>query len=287
MTQQQRHRLPVIVDALIAAASVALGIILLLRLEVALSMRLFDSKMLGSMAAFCTNVSPPSPRNFIVCSACALIAGVVLHLAQPDSETAGGLVAGLHLLLSKLAGSSFSPTIGLAVSVASKSWDLSSLDVPLRHLCTPWLAGHAFCYIFALAAAVPRRAARVRLVRREWQQLHTDSNGANGGTTVSRGQLRATFDRFDTLKDGRLDATEFKVATRAIAGIDLPIEDCEAVINSFDLDGNGSLDFAEFTDAVAPWCEPASAGGHWSRLRKVSTGAVRMRQGSLARKKEE
>ena len=54
----------------------------------------------------------------------------------------------------------------------------------------------------------------------------------------------------DTSKDGRIDATEFKVAMRSLIGADLPLSDCEAVISSVDTDGNGTIDFDEFCTAV-------------------------------------
>ena len=65
-----------------------------------------------------------------------------------------------------------------------------------------------------------------------------------------RKELEEAFKRTDTSEDGRIDATEFKVAMRRLLGTDLALSDCEAIIRSVDTDGNGSIDFDEFCAAI-------------------------------------
>lgn len=248
----QGHLAPTVVDALFAAASAVLGIAVLHWLEELLTIKLFEPKMLGSIVVFCSNPSPPSPRAFLVCTACAFAAGLVLHCLGPmvGASRAGNAIAvGLHILLSKLTSNNFSASVGLAAHVATKPWE--SVAEPLEHLVTPWLAGHTLLYIFALAMSVPRKAARVHLAMREWRIQHGAQAAA--GQAVTHARLRELFDRADTSGDGCIDATEFKVVYRSLAYQDLPLSDCEDIIRAFDADGSGKIEFSEFCDAVAPF----------------------------------
>ena len=92
-----KHLLPHVVDAIFAAVSVVSGIALLYFLENMLSINLFDPKMLASIVIFCGNPAPPSPHSFIVCTACAFVAGILLRLSMAGTTFAGeaAIAAGL------------------------------------------------------------------------------------------------------------------------------------------------------------------------------------------------
>lgn len=207
-----------------------------------LHIKLFDGKMMGSIVVFFSNPSPPSPRPFVLCTGCALCAGVIMH-AFHASTRAPAIAAGLHLFFSKLSGVSFSATAGLAVKIAQAPWGGASLSAPLSFLLFPWTAGHCLLYAFALAAAVPRRAARVALAR-SWAIQSVSE-------ITDEARLREAFQRYDTSGDGCIDATEFRFAYRTLSGSDLPLRDCEAIIRQFDTDGSGKLDYCEFKHGFA------------------------------------
>ncbi len=75
-------------------------------------------------------------------------------------------------------------------------------------------------------------------------------------------QVREAFTLFDTDGDGTIDATELKVAMRALGFA--PQEDGEIeaeiarMMADIDGDGSGTIDFDEFLEAVT---EKAAAGG--------------------------
>ena len=222
------HILPRAVDAVLAAATVVGSIGLLHQIERLTNLTLFDGKMLGSAVVFCTNPTPPPPRAFAVCTACAFLAGVSLHFLGGD-DPHHALLTGLHLLFSKLSGCSFSAAVGLAAYVSGEPWD--GWVTPLRYMSLRWLCGHAILYAAALVAARPRRAARVRLMRREWVRhlrglTRAPSGGGGGGGAAAAAAagwgttsgLRVVFEGYDTDGDGRIDATELCVALRALTG---------------------------------------------------------------------
>ena len=132
--------------------------------------------------------------------------------------------------------------------VGKTPWTGGTWALPLHYLSFTWLAGHALLYVFAHAAAVPRRAARLYLTRRVWSDRMAQMLAGDKGVSVAR--LRELFDKYDTSSDGRIDATEFKVALRALTGADVALSDCEATIRAFDTDGSGHVDFSEFCDAI-------------------------------------
>jgi hypothetical protein len=256
------HLLPHVADAFFAAVSVVAGIGLLhwLEGEGMLNIKLYEPRMLGSIVIFCGNPAPPSPRSFLVCTACAFVAGIVLHWSMTGAtDTGNALAVGFNVLLSKLTNHSFSPAVGLAAFVATKQWQ-HSLD-PVTHLVTPWLSGHCVMYIFALVMSVPRKHLRVRLAMREWLAMEGELVGEGIGaiSPAKRGdatteRLKELFMRCDSSGDGRVDATEFRVAYRLLSGDDLPISDCEDIIRAFDFNGNGTIEFSEFIQAVQPYC---------------------------------
>lgn len=270
------HLLPHLADAIFAAFSVVVGIGLLhwLEGEDMLNIKLYEPRMLGSIVIFCGNPAPPSPRSFIVCTACAFVAGIVLHWSMTGATNAGNAIAvGFNVLLSKLTNHNFSPAVGLAAFVATKEWR-HSID-PMTHLVTPWLAGHCVMYVFALVVSVPRKHLRVRLTMRDWlakeaalvrEGICAISPAKRGDATTAR--LKELFARCDSSGDGRVDATELKIAYRLLSGDDIPITDCEEIIRAFDNDGNGAIEFSEFLLAVQPYCIIESLPPARSRTKK-------------------
>jgi hypothetical protein len=69
------HLLSHVADACFAAVSVVVGIGLLHWLEGKgmLNIKLYETRMLGSIVIFCGNPTLPSPRLFLVCTACAFL----------------------------------------------------------------------------------------------------------------------------------------------------------------------------------------------------------------------
>jgi len=63
---------------------------------------------------------------------------------------------------------------------------------------------------------------------------------------ASREALQETFAKFDTSKDGFLDADELRIALRETRGADVSLDECAEMIGSIDSDGDGVISFEEF-----------------------------------------
>lgn len=262
--------MPKIIDGIIAAASVVVSMTLIHTLDDILPFKLLDSKMMTSAVVFCTNPNPPSPHAAIACSAISFVAGVFIHFAGLGLPS-DAVAVSVHLLFAKLSGCNFSPAVGLTAVVGKATWQNGSWSEPLHYLFATWFAGHALLYAFAHAIAVPRRAARLYLTQRQWKDSMQDFIGGDGdgdegaegaevepleplASTASAleqsAKLRTLFNTYDTSGNGAIDPTEFRVALRALLHVDVPLCDCEATVRSFDADGNGTLCFREFCEAI-------------------------------------
>ena len=68
-----------------------------------------------------------------------------------------------------------------------------------------------------------------------------------------KNELQKAFKFFDCDDSGCIDAAEFRIAYRSVAGEDLAAADCDAVIRAFDAEGHGGITLSEFREAVLPW----------------------------------
>ena len=114
-----------------------------------------------------------------------------------------------------------------------------SLGAALLYFASPWLAGHLLLYVGATLTSQLRQHARVAVTLQGFKRFHGDE-----------ARLREIFERYDTSGDGFLDPSELKLAMRNATGLELELEDCEKLVRSLDVDGDGVVDFHEFQQAV-------------------------------------
>lgn len=268
-------RLPEVVDAFLAAVSVA-TVVKLLHVVDGLfpNVAIFHASMLSAAIMACNNAVVPSPRAFLVTSACAILAGCAFHALgtvsafSDTAHTPAAIVAALHLFFSKLAGTSFGPTVNLAFYISSGAW--VGWKEPLTFIFTPWLLGHLLLYAAASAAAPLRKRVRVRLALRAAGAAlgRAVTTGGAGAVTL---RLRELFDKYDTSGDGRLDAIEFRVAYRALTGGDLSEGDAAEMMRAVDTSGDGTIDFGEWCAAVDPFVAGATTSAASSDPLRRST----------------
>ena len=236
----------------------------------------------GSAIKFFLNRNPPSLEAFWKSTAASVVIGSSVHTFLWRSNGEDGatttiiskeyssyLILFCMILFWKLdVGSIWGAGKSLAVYIAfqSGSWgnnasangDFRSLieDFPIWYILRPYLLGHFYLYICALGLASIRRRVRIYLLRQEFFSTQKRSirnmndRYLKNDLPTDKQKLRVLFDRMDTNGDGRLDATELKLALRASLGVDLPLEDCDYMIGSADTDGDGTLDFYEFCESV-------------------------------------
>ena len=89
------------------------------------------------------------------------------------------------------------------------------------------------------------------------------------GVAASAAEIRESFDLIDTDGSGSIDATELKVAMRAL-GFEPNKEEIKKMIADIDTDRSGTIDFNEFATGV----EQASRKGEKKRRGKGPTGSV-------------
>ncbi|KAG8053526.1 hypothetical protein GUJ93_ZPchr0001g30680 [Zizania palustris] len=119
------------------------------------------------------------------------------------------------------------------------------------------------------AAPAPSESAVGREVAAMMDELDTDGDGfvdlgefkafhgRGRGDAEHEAELRAAFDVYDVDGDGRITAAELgKVLARIGEGCSA--EDCERMIASVDVDGDGFVGFDEFKKMMS--CDGAGAG---------------------------
>jgi len=213
-----------------------------------LGVPLFAPPMMASGIIFFAGPAPPSPKPFLVGtvgSATLALGALLLFSNILPPIAAQGSAAGTLLIWYKTTNTLFPPAAVLAGSLmvafaggaASAETSHPGPTAILYFLAFPWLAGHGCFYIVAMIMSKVRSRTRVCVA------------AAGFSTTekcLSDAELRAIFDKFDTSCDGQLDVEELKVALRVALGIDLSIDDCNAMISQYDKDGTRTVDFDEF-----------------------------------------
>lgn len=93
---------------------------------------------------------------------------------------------------------------------------------------------------------------------RRQQPSRSSSSALSRSKSSSRAAIKAAFDVFDTDRSGSLSAAELKqVLTRPGGGMPLSLDEVQAIIEEFDTDGDGELQFEEFAVFWAPAVQKA------------------------------
>jgi len=215
-------------------------------LEPRLGVRLFVPPMMASSIIFFAGSTPPDPKGFLLGTLCASTAGTAIFKAlapRMPIPYVQGAAAGTLLMWYKATGCIFPSAAVLAGLIAaadvtwcSAEWCAVAPNFPGSYVVFPWLAGHAFIYGSAFAMSKVRSTARVAITKTKLRSL----------SSMTDAQLKEIFNKFDTSGDGALDATEMRLALRVAVGADLPMSECEKIVQAADCDGNGLVEFSEF-----------------------------------------
>ena len=236
---------PNAVDAAIAGLGLAGTFAVMGALQARLGKPLFMPPMMASGIIFFASIQgPPSPRGFLSGTlGCMTVSAATLAMLQGrvSAITQQGAAAGALLFWYRMTACSFPPAAALVVALApmvSVERAVPALGPSLQLLAFPWLAGHACLYASACAIGSARSAARLAITKAELQR------GLKG---LSVAELRPIFRQFDTSNDGSLDASELKCALRVAVGAELTLSEVQKLIHAYDKDGDGVVDFGEFS----------------------------------------
>jgi CBS-domain-containing membrane protein len=245
-------------DAVLAGLGLAGTMALMGAVEPKIGMKLFVPPMMASGVIFFSPNTPPSPKGFLSgTTGCASVSFGLLSLlkgAGVSPVAAQGCAAGALLVWYKATSCVFPPAAVLCVLMSGVPAGASRLDF----VASPWLAGHACLYVAACSVSIAREQVRQGFNR---QRLHGALQCMSTQSTEQ--ELREIFGRFDTSRDGSLDASELKLALRVALSADLSMAECKTLIQSLDEDGTDTLDFNEFKEIVnerAAWRR--AAAGH-------------------------
>ena len=244
-----------VVDACLAGLGLAGSCALLGVMEPRFGVKLFVPPMMASGILFFSPVKPPSPKGILSGTVgCASVSAAVFTLLSGavSPAAASGAAAGALLMWYKATECIFPPAAVVCVLMAGQAGQASGLKAltspaGLNWLAKTWVGGHACMYAGAMGTAVVRSKARQAIARSKMRQMGN----------LSRDEMRTIFNQFDTSKDGALDAIELRLALRVALGVDVSAGDVDRLIGQIDNDGNGVLNFEEFTSMVKapplPW----------------------------------
>lgn len=243
---QEGVGMPKLVDAVIAGVGLFASLAMLGVLELHFDAEFFATPMMASGIIFFAPYHPPSPSGFLVCTAgSATLAAAALAASSAQDWTraaCAGAAAGALLVWYKETGKIHPPAAALSILMADAvaheiaASTFSSWASSLSFVLFPWLTGHAVLWLSAVLVSRVREEAR-----REFGLAAVPTPGGTHGQKLSD-----AFRHFDTSNSGTLDVFELKVAMRRVAGIDLPLAQCQQHIDNFDANGDGVIDYEEF-----------------------------------------
>lgn len=251
------HWVPRVVDAIMAGVNIAVAIVVVTYLDKVLPFRVYHGKMVGSCIAFMANAKRPPVTPFICCNCYAFLVGIALHelqyigVLELSSDQLLAISAGTAIIFGRLSHMSFGPATAICLVVGNNRWGAQS-PAALYFLVTPWMAGHAILYFLAWPLSEIRARIRAYLSGRELRNEILELARRDGKTVKQtyEERLKMLFDMVDSSHDKRIDATEIRVAIRKLTRIDVELADCERILRIVDVDGNGTLDFHEFCQAL-------------------------------------
>ena len=255
--KRNAHWLPRVIDATMAGINITIGIWLVAYLDKVLPFKIFAGPMTGSCIAFMGNPKPPTPTVFLCCNCICFLVGITLHelqyheVLELDTDQLRALSTGTSIVFWRLSKMSFSAALAIGTIIGEKGWGAHSTE-PFRFLLTPWFAGHTFLYVLAWILSAVRSRVRQYVTGRELRNKLMDLARREGKSVKQSYEetMKTLFDQVDTSNDARVDATEMKVAIRKLTGNDTSLEDCERMVGLIDTDGNGTLNFNEFCQAL-------------------------------------
>lgn len=160
-----------------------------------------------------------------------------------DSIYAISIVVGLLMVIFKLSGNFFVPTLAIAaVLMVDPAGAFVSPLTAVKFLATPWCLGHALMYGMAHVVSMIRQKVRVALGTAKFKSAMAAAK--------DDAALKEAFYRYDTSGDGFLEAGELKYAWQAITGEELTEADAVAMIRQIDTDGNDVIDVDEFVALI-------------------------------------
>eukprot|EP00961_Rhodomonas_salina_P137188 1845730-Rhodomonas_salina.2 len=160
------------VDCAIAGLGLTASLAVLSGLEKTTGAKMFCAPMISSGVAFFIGNAPPNLRALCLGTGGAMAVYHVLEVLREymGDQLVTGATAGCMLMWYRATNSIFVPATSLGFLIPHPKtdihehsmigWEFSRLFTALRYLLFPWISGHSFLYVAAMAVAWIRAKVR-------------------------------------------------------------------------------------------------------------------------------
>mmetsp|Transcript_19062 Transcript_19062/g.37452 ORF Transcript_19062/g.37452 Transcript_19062/m.37452 type:complete len:348 (+) Transcript_19062:87-1130(+) len=231
--------LPDVTDAALASLGAGLGLVFVSFLDGISPVKLYAAPLAASSILIFANIRPPSVQNVLIGTAGpaagSVLCSSILSQFLPSVVTRSVSVA-TSLIFFKFTGFFFPPAAAIAAlgveneAFAKLSWS---------YVIFPAVTGNAILYGLALLLSGAREKIRAALTARQWRM-----------GTRDEALIKEIFDRCDLDRSGTVDIDELNVAMRYLVGKDVSYGEAAELMAKVDSDGDGILDFGEFTTVI-------------------------------------